>query len=232
MRMSPDRLLLLSSEHGVVESPRQRLCRRGEGSLSDAELLSLVLGGGSGRSAQELAEEVLADGGIEELLHVEVGSLLRKRGLGKVNASSVMATVELGRRMARLRLKRRVLDDPQEVASYLYLRYFRRYQELMGALYLNQRHHLIGEQEHYRGTLFRTAVEPRAFLRGALAYGAAGMVAWHTHPSGDPVPSEEDLAFTRRLAKAGEVMGVRLLDHLILGRGGRYVSVKSCGGWI
>jgi len=232
MRMSQDRLLLLKAEHVPVESPRQRLWSRGVRSLSDVDLLSLVLrAGGSGRSALELAEDVLAEQGVAALLHPDGMTLSRKRGLGAVKVASVLATVELARRIARLRLTRRVLEQPKQLASYLYLRYFRRDQEVMGALYLNGHNHLIGEQEHYRGTLVRAAVEPRAVLRGALEFGASRMVAWHTHPSGDPVPSEEDLAFTRRLVKAGKVIGVRLLDHLILGHYGRYVSVKSRGGW-
>jgi DNA repair protein RadC len=233
MHMSPDRLLLLRAEHVALESPLQRLDSRGVRSLSDAELLSLVLRDGScGRSALELAEEVLADGGIAGLLYMEARTLLSKRGFGDAKAATIMATVELARRQSRLRLRQRVLDQPKQVATYLYLRYFSRHQEIMGALYLNGHNHLIGEREHYRGTIVRAVVEPRAILRGALELGASGVVAWHTHPSGDPEPSLEDLAFTRRLAKAGEVIGVRLRDHLIVGHCGRYVSLKRRGGWI
>ena len=218
---------------GRPEQPRQRLWRRGVRSLSDAELLSLLLRSGSrDRSALELAEELLAEKGVLGLLPLKAMNLLSKRGFGEANAATVVATVELGRRLARARVTRRLLEQPERVARYLYLRYLRWDQEVMGTLYLNSRHHLIDEQEHYRGTLSRAAVEPRAILRGALECGAAGMVVWHTHPSGDPVPSTEDLAFTRRLAKAGDQIGVRLVDHLILGAGGLWVSVKDRGGWI
>jgi DNA repair protein RadC len=90
---------------------------------------------------------------------------------------------------------------------------------------------LIGEGEIFRGTLSRAAVEPRSILKQGLLEDAAGFVIFHTHPSGDPSPSAEDLAFTRRMAEAGEVVGLRLVDHLIIGCGGRWVSMRERGAW-
>ena len=89
----------------------------------------------------------------------------------------------------------------------------------------------IGESDIFRGTLSRAAVEPRAILKEALLRSASGFVLFHTHPSGDPSPSSEDLSFTRRMAEAGELVGVRLLDHLILGSAGRWVSLGRRGAW-
>jgi DNA repair protein RadC len=87
----------------------------------------------------------------------------------------------------------------------------------------------MGEKEIFRGTLSRAAVEPREILKEGLLRGAAGILLFHTHPSGDPSPSADDLLFTRRLAEAGEVVGVRLVDHMILGGGGRWVSLHQRG---
>ncbi len=101
----------------------------------------------------------------------------------------------------------------------------------MGALYLDTRNRLLAEHEFFRGTLSRAAVEPRAILKHGLLCDAAGFLLFHTHPSGDPSPSAEDLAFTRRIAEAGELVGVRLVDHLILGSGERWVSLKQRGAW-
>ncbi len=101
----------------------------------------------------------------------------------------------------------------------------------MGALYLDTRNRLLAERELYRGTVNRAAVEPRAILKEGLLHGACGMVVFHTHPSGDPSPSPEDLAFTRRLSEGGELVGVRLVDHLILGGVGRWVSLRERGAW-
>ena len=104
-------------------------------------------------------------------------------------------------------------------------------QEVMGALYLDTRNRLLAEREIFRGTLNRAAVEPRPILRQGLALSAAGVILYHTHPSGDPAPSAEDLAFTRRIAEAGEVVGVRLVDHLIICPGERWVSLRQRGAW-
>ncbi len=91
---------------------------------------------------------------------------------------------------------------------------------MLGALYVCARHRLLAERELFRGTIHRTAVEPRAVLREGLLSGAAAVVLFHTHPSGDPAPSREDLLFTRRMARVGEVVGIHLVDHLVVGAGG------------
>ena len=101
----------------------------------------------------------------------------------------------------------------------------------MGALFLDVRGKLLADKELYRGTLSRAAVEPREVLKEALRRGAAGVVLFHTHPSGDPSPSPEDFAFTRRMSSAADVVGVRLIDHMILGASGRWVSLRERGGW-
>lgn len=112
---------------------------------------------------------------------------------------------------------------------YLDLRYGQRHQEVVGALYLDSRNRLLTDCELYRGTVSRSVVEPRAVLREGLMRGATEIVLFHTHPSGDPTPSAEDLQLTRRLAQAGEVLGVTLVDHLIVGHGGRWISLPGPG---
>jgi DNA repair protein RadC len=103
--------------------------------------------------------------------------------------------------------------------------------EVMGAMMLDTRHRAIGYEIAYRGTLNRAAVEPRGLLVPALLTNASGLIAFHNHPSGDPSPSAEDLAFTRRLAEAGEIVGVRLLDHLIIGEAPKYTSLRQRGSF-
>jgi DNA repair protein RadC len=134
--------------------------------------------------------------------------------------------------MAEARMPdRELLARPSAVAAYLALRYAVRDQEVMGALFLDVRFRLLGEQLLFRGTLYRAAVEPREILKEGLLRGAASVVLFHTHPSGDPSPSAEDLIFTRRMAEAGEVVGIRLIDHLIVGVGGRWKSLKALEAW-
>ncbi len=126
--------------------------------------------------------------------------------------------------------ERVLLECPEAVAHYLTARHGRIDQEVMGALYLDLRNRLIADKDVFRGTHGRAVVEPRAILREALALGAMSIVLWHTHPSCDPTPSIEDFSFTNRLARAGEIVGVRLVDHLVLG-GHRWISLKQHEDW-
>lgn len=216
----------------VSESPLERLWRRGSRALSDAELLSVLLrSGGSSVQALEMAQGVLA-GGLAGLLHWEPERLLGQPGFGRLRAGAVLALAELTRRLARVRLPlRRLLERRDQVACYLSMRYHQVDQEVMGALYLDARSRLIEERELYRGTISRTAVEPRAVLKPAFLCGATGVVLFHTHPSGDPAPSTDDLHFTHRLHGAADLIGLIFYDHLILGTGGRFVSLSARPGW-
>ena len=121
------------------------------------------------------------------------------------------------------------LRDPEATAAFLHRLLADRPFEAVGALLLNQRHQPLGYVLPYHGTLSRAAVEPRAFLAAALLSNAGALVLFHRHPAGDPAPTEEDLLFTRRMAGAGVVMGIRLADHLILGEPPEYVSVLELG---
>ncbi|MEM8963398.1 MAG: DNA repair protein RadC [Acidobacteriota bacterium] len=215
------------------DRPRERLLRAGGAALTDVELVAVLLRTGRrGCSALSLARALLDDlGGLMALATAEE-TRLRRAGMGDAKCATLMAAGEIGRRLARARVPmRRPVDQPDAVARYLLLRYGRLDQEVMGALFVDVRNRLLGESELFRGTLHRAAVEPRAVLKEALARNASGVVLFHNHPSGDPTPSHEDLAFTQRMATAGEVVGVRLVDHLILGDAGRWVSLRRLGAW-
>ena len=219
--------------HYNDDNPRKRLLQFGPTALSDVELVEILLRNGCpGSSARELARELLNDyGGFIGLGNVDP-AYLQRHGIGEAKAATVVATFEIARRVAKARMPRRdLLDRPDAVANYLGLRYGHGFQERMGAMFLDIKNRLIGESEIFRGTLTRAAVEPREILKEALLLNASGLVLFHTHPSGDPAPSTEDLAFTRRLSEAGELVGVKLLDHLILGSAGRWVSLGRRGAW-
>lgn len=215
------------------ERPRERLLAHGCEALSDAELLAVLLRTGrQGSSALRMARRLLAErGGLSGLVGTDARSL-RRPGLGPAKAASVLAAVEVGRRLARSELPQRMpMSRPTHVASYLDLRYAHCGQEVMGALYCDGRGRLLSERELFRGTLTRAAAEPREVLKEGLLWGAAGVVLFHTHPSGDPAPSREDLAFTERMREAGKIVGIRLIDHLVIARGGAWVSLRERGGW-
>lgn len=121
------------------------------------------------------------------------------------------------------------LAGPDEAAQFAHQLTQGCDREVMGALFLDCRHRALGHTIAYVGTLNRASVEARGLLTPALLSNAAAIIAFHTHPSGDPSPSAEDLAFTRRLQEAGEVVGVRLIDHLILGEAPAFVSLAQRG---
>lgn len=190
--------------------------------LPDAELLGRVLSTGPFAAAPALGD----------LLELSRRELEDSFGLQAPEIDRLAAVCQLAIRLARAPIAQGdLLSHPEAVVRYLALRYGRRSQELMGALFVDIRNRLVDECELYLGTLSRAAVEPRAIFERALACRAAGFLLFHNHPSGDPSPSAEDLVFTRRLADAGEVMGIRLVDHLVVGHGGRFVSLRRTGGW-
>jgi DNA repair protein RadC len=211
------------------ERPRERLLEQGGRALSDSELLAVLLRTGrTGASALQMALDLLREtGGLGGLLTATPHSL-RRNGLGPAKAAALLAAVEIGRRLAREQLlDGEPLSRPVEVARYLALRYHTCDQEVMGALFLDARHRLLGERELFRGTLSRISVEPREILRECLQRGAAAVYLFHTHPSGDPSPSAEDLLFTRRMVEAAEIVGVRLVDHVVVGSRGRWASLRE-----
>jgi DNA repair protein RadC len=219
----------LLRETPAGESPRERLAASGGGALADPELLALCLGNGrQGADTLALARTVLEEaGGLTGLPALTLPALTRL-GLTEAKAAAVLAAVELARRLALAAVPdRQLLTRPAEVATYLALRYWQTDQECMGALFLDVKGGLLGTAEIFRGTISRTAVEPRQVVREGLLRGAASVILFHTHPSGDATPSAEDLLFTRRMAQAGDLVGLVLRDHLIIGGTGRFASLKD-----
>lgn len=215
------------------ERPRERLLEQGSGALSDAELVAVLLRSGHrGASVVQLSRTLLDEsGGLEGLLG-STPRTLRRPGLGPAKAASLLAALEIASRLARQEIQEReALSRPAEVARYLHLRYQTRDQEVMGALFLDTRGRMLGDRELYRGTLDRALVEPREVLKECLLRGASGVILFHTHPSGDPTPSREDVDFTHRMAAASAVLGIKLHDHIVLARTGRWVSMRDKITW-
>lgn len=216
----------------LEDRPRERLGRLGASALSGEELLALLLGsGGRGESALDSARRVLtAHGGLAGLAGLSGAELRRERGIKRARAAVIEAALEIGRRLALEVLSGRdLLNEPSLVKEYLRRARGDGTQERTGVLYLNARNRLLRDDpEIYRGTLDRAVVEPREILKRALLANAAGLILYHNHPSGDPSPSREDREFTRRLAAAAESVGLRLLDHIVVGREG-CVSFREAG---
>jgi DNA repair protein RadC len=211
------------------ERPRERLARLGPAALSNRELLALLVGSGSARaSALDVAESLLG-AGLRGLAGRSVGELRGEPGVGSAKASRLLAALELGARLASEgRGEAPVFRTPEESARYLLPRYASRPVETFGLLALDVRHRLKREAVVSVGCLTSSLVHPREVFQEAVVSRAAALVLFHNHPSGDPEPSADDLALTRRLVSAGTLMGIEVLDHLILGAG-RFVSLKQRG---
>jgi len=211
------------------DRPRERLARQGAPALSNRELLALVLGNGSSRSSVlDMAEELLRDG-LRGLAGRSFPELLGESGLGRAKASRVLAALELGSRVAAEGgPSAPSFRTPEETSRYLLPRYASRPTETFGLLALDVRQRLKREAVVSSGCLTSSLVHPREVFQEAIAARAAALVLFHNHPSGDPEPSAEDLALTRRLVSAGALLGIQVLDHLVLGAG-RYVSLKERG---
>lgn len=211
------------------DRPRERLLRHGAPALSNRELLAILIGTGTRRaSALDVAERVLA-GGLHEVAARSALDLAGERGVGVAKAARIVAALELGGRLASNgRPQAPTFRTPEDAARYLLPRYASRPVESFGLLALDVRHRLRREAVVSIGGLTSSLVHPREVFQEAVLARAVGLVLFHNHPSGDPEPSAEDLALTRRFVAAGALMGIEVLDHLILGAG-RFVSLKQRG---
>ncbi|CAN5884059.1 DNA repair protein RadC [soil metagenome] len=200
------------------DRPREKLARLGASALGDNELLAIVLGqGGARASALDLANSLLADGGLRGLTRARDADLRRVPGIGAARAAQVTAAIELGRRSCtRIEDARPQLRTPRSVAEYLLPQFGSRPVEQFGVLSLDTRHRVVRASVLSVGTLDSSLVHPRDVFREAAAAGAAALVLFHNHPSGDPEPSEDDVRLTERLVAAGILMGIEVLDHVIL----------------
>jgi DNA repair protein RadC len=210
--------------------PRERLRERGTESLDDAELLALLLRTGArGRPAEELARELLGGAGLHGLARAIPAELERQPGVGPAKAATLLAALEIGRRLAERRLDTGdAIRGPQDVFRHFHARLRDAPHEQFHLLLLDGRHRLLRETMASRGTLTASLVHPREVFRPALREGAAALVVVHNHPSGDPAPSAEDREVTRRLVQAGALLGVPLLDHVVVAERG-WVSLREQG---
>ena len=210
---------------------REKLLARGAEVLGTNELLAVVLGTGTPRlSALELANEILSSaGGLTGLAHLSPNGMARLKGLKTARTTRLVAALELGRRMLTEPSEPRpIFRTPDDAGKYLLPRFGAKPVEEFGLLILDTRNRLKRLQIISRGSLNGSLVHPREVFREAVALQAAGLVLFHNHPSGDPTPSREDQSLTRRLREAGNIMGIEVLDHVIVGRG-RFVSLKEKG---
>lgn len=213
------------------ERPRERLVKYGPEVLSNAELLAIILRVGTAEySAIGLAQHLLGRfDGLRGIGMASVEDLKVVKGLGTAKAAQIKAMVELGKRLAATvgdtKLK---ISEPQDAASVVMPVLRDEPQEHFRALFLNQRNEVIKARSVTIGTLDASLITPRDLFRDAISLNSASVIIAHNHPSGDPTPSQEDINVTMRLCQAGEIVGIKVLDHIIVGDG-RWVSLKQRG---
>ena len=213
------------------DRPREKLERLGASALGDNELLALVIGSGRrGRGALDLANAVLAHArGLHGLTRLDPSALRHVGGIGRARAAQILAAVELGRRtLLRTPSERTRFNEPSQLAAYLIPQYGARAVEHFGIVMLDSKHRMIRMSIVSVGSLDATVVHPREVFREAASACAAAIVLFHNHPSGDPTPSADDVVLTDRLAAAGVIMGIDVVDHLILADH-RYFSMVEAG---
>jgi DNA repair protein RadC len=213
------------------DRPREKLQRLGAATLGDNELVAIVIGHGrANTSALDLANALLTGvGGLDGLARARPEDLLRIAGIGPARAAQVLAAVELGRRtLTRAGRQRVQVTTPRSVAELLLPLYGNRAVEQFGVVLLDTKRRVLRTTVISVGTLDSSIVHPREIFREATAAGAAALVLFHNHPSGDPEPSFEDVQLTRRLMAAGLLMGIDVIDHVILADV-RYCSLREKG---
>jgi DNA repair protein RadC len=213
------------------DRPREKLQRLGAAALGDNELLAIVLGHGRSRAtALDMANAVLeTSDGAHGLVRTRYDDLCAIPGIGHARAAQILAAVELGRRTLTRPLRERVqIVNARAAAELLLPQYGSRPVEQFGIVLLDTKHRVIRTLVLSVGTVDASIVHPREVFGAAAAAGAAALVLFHNHPSGDPRPSPDDVELTRRLAAAGVLMGIDVIDHVILADV-RYYSFKEEG---
>lgn len=218
----------------VSEMPYEKCMQFGAASLSDAQLLAVIIKTGTkNRTSLALAQELLqlppSYGGLLGLHHLKLQDLMQIRGIGKVKAVQLLCAVELAKRLARQTKENLTnLSNPSDVAAYFMEEMRNLETEHLYAAFLDASGHLLHEDIVFKGTVQTSIVSPREILRLALQYDAAHYIILHNHPGGDPTPSREDIHITRRLSEASGIIGIPLMDHIIIGDN-QYISLKERG---
>lgn len=213
------------------ERPRERLARLGPQSLTNAELLAILLRVGvPGENAVQVGQRLLqVFSGLRGLHRAAYEEVCNQHGIGQAKAAQIKAAIELGRRLAlEAPDEQPAIHSPEDAAALVLYEMSALEQEELRVILLDTRNRLIHMETIYRGSLNSSQVRVGELFRGAIRRTAASILVIHNHPSGDPTPSPDDVAVTRAIVQAGKLLDIDVLDHLVIGRG-RFVSLKERG---
>ena len=215
----------------ILERPRERLAKMGASVLSTAELLAILLRVGvEGENAIQLGQRLLRDfNGLTGLQKASYEEIRGQHGIGEAKAAQIKAAIDLGRRLAsHSTCDRPVVHSPEDAADLVQYEMSALEQEQLRVILLNTRNHVLGIKTIYQGSLNSSQVRVGELFRPAIRENAAAIIIVHNHPSGDPSPSPDDIAITQAIIKAGKLLDIQVLDHLIIGQG-RFISLNRRG---
>jgi DNA repair protein RadC len=212
------------------ERPRERLIRNGPESLSNAELLGIILRTGSREeNVVNLCSRILTEYSIKQLSLANISRLMQVHGVGKAKAAQIAAVFELARRLETfVEEPKRKVCSPKDVYTLMYPKMREQKKEKFITLCLDTKNQILREEVVSVGSLNASIVHPREVFKSALMESSASVIMVHNHPSGDPSPSREDIMVTEKMVEGGKLLGIDVLDHIIIGEG-RYVSLKDEG---
>lgn len=217
------RLKELSQE----QRPRERLQKYGSAALSDAELLAIILKvGNKQENVIDMSHRLISQFGLEHLAQCSLTELQQTKGIGKAKSCEILAVFELAKRANICRFESQIIKSAKEVFNYFHPKLGNNTQEQFCLLLLDTKNKIIKEEIVSLGLLNASLVHPREVFKSAIKESANSIIVVHNHPSGDPQPSEEDIEITKKLIDAGELLGIKVLDHVIIGREG-YWSWKE-----
>lgn len=217
-----DKIMMRDIPHN--DRPYEKCLRMGPEGLSDGELLSIIIRTGSqDENSLILADKILSlnypEDGILGLLHLSLQELMQIRGIGKVKGIQLLCVGELSKRIWKREAVRKitVFDEPNAIVNYFMEDMRHMEQEQLHVMFLNTKNVLIRDVLLSKGTVNASLVSPREIFIQALRHHAVSIIMVHNHPSGDPAPSQEDCRLTKRVKEAGELIGIQLLDHIVIG---------------
>lgn len=212
------------------ERPRERLIKNGASALSDSELLAIILRTGSKKeNVINLSQRILGEYNIKQLSQINITQLMKIHGIKESKAAQISACFEIARRLESFNsVEKPKISSPEDVYRRLFPRMREQKKEMFIELCLDTKNQILKEEVISVGSLNANVVHPREVFKLALTESAAHIIVAHNHPSGDPAPSREDIEITKKLVETGNIMGIIVLDHVIIGDG-RHFSMKEAG---
>jgi DNA repair protein RadC len=212
------------------ERPRERLIKNGASALSDSELLAIILRTGSKKeNVINLSQRILGEYNIKQLSQINLTQLMKIHGIKESKATQISACFEIARRLESFNsVEKPKISSPEDVYRRLFPRMRELKKEMFIELCLDTKNQILKEEVISLGSLNANVVHPREVFKLALTESAAHIIVAHNHPSGDPTPSREDIEITKKLVETGNIMGITVLDHVIIGDG-RHFSMKEAG---